>query len=160
LAEYTTVIKRLLESPDAVSYEGRYYKVSNLRFTPPVPAALRPGYLISGSSDAGLQTALSLDATPVEYPKPVAEYAPRAAAGRSPGMRIGIIARKQSDKAWEVARARFPVDRRGQLTHQLAMKMSDSSWHQQLSELGRAETGPASPYWLVPFENYHTFCPY
>ena len=57
-----------------------------------------------------------------------------------------------------MARARFPEDRKGQLTHQLAMRVSDSHWHRQLSELGNA--GNESPYWTVPFENYKTFCPY
>jgi alkanesulfonate monooxygenase len=52
------------------------------------------------------------------------------------------------------------VDRKGQLTHHLAMKVSDSSWHRQLSDLGEAAQNPRNPYWLVPFENYKTFCPY
>ena len=38
------------------------------------------------------------------------------------------------------------------------MKVSDSVWHGQLSQPGRdTETGP---YWLVPFQNYKTMCPY
>ena len=61
--------------------------------------------------------------------------------------------------AWQVARERFPEDRKGQLTHQLAMRVSDSHWHKQLSELG-AKAVPGSPYWMHPFENYKTFCPY
>ena len=41
------------------------------------------------------------------------------------------------------------------------MKVSDSVWHSQLSELGRVGGDPEqNPYWLVPFENYKTFCPY
>jgi alkanesulfonate monooxygenase len=57
-----------------------------------------------------------------------------------------------------VARERFPEDRKGQLTQQLAMKTSDSVWHKQLS--GLDEQAASSPYWLVPFHNYKTFCPY
>ena len=46
------------------------------------------------------------------------------------------------------------------MTHQLAMKKSDSSWHKQLSEIGE-ETDEGNPiYWLGPFKNYKTFCPY
>ena len=41
-----------------------------------------------------------------------------------------------SDEAWRVAQERFPEDRKGQITHKLAMKVSDSQWHKQLSELG------------------------
>ena len=42
------------------------------------------------------------------------------------------------------------------------MKVSDSHWHRQLSELGGSEGGQTThdPYWLWPFENYATFCPY
>ena len=78
------------------------------------------------------------------------------------GIRIGIIARADSADAWSVARARFPEDRRGQITHALAMRVSDSYWHKHLSELAEAGTdaGEEQPYWMVPFENYKTFCPY
>ena len=73
------------------------------------------------------------------------------------GVRVGIIARKTSAEAWQVAHERFPEDRKGQLTHQLAQKSSDSAWHEQLSKL--PDSGE-SPYWLVPFQNYKSFCPY
>jgi alkanesulfonate monooxygenase len=74
------------------------------------------------------------------------------------GIRIGIITRETNDEAWRVARARFPEDRKGQLTQQLAMKTSDSVWHKQLSCVN--EETDSNPYWLVPFHNYKTFCPY
>ena len=80
--------------------------------------------------------------------------------GVGAGVRVGIIAREDSREAWEIARARFPEDRKGQLTHQLAMKVSDSVWHRQLSELSKATASGEHPYWLVPFENYKTMCPY
>jgi len=38
------------------------------------------------------------------------------------------------------------------------MKVSDSVWHQQLSD-ARGK-GDSSPYWLEPFQNYKTACPY
>ena len=40
------------------------------------------------------------------------------------------------------------------------MKVSDSQWHKELSELGRQIGEDKSPYWLRPFENYKTFCLY
>src|SRR5216117_954326 len=86
------------------------------------------------------------------------EVAPNEGVGA--GVRVGIIAREDGDEAWRVARERFPEDRRGQLTHQLAMKVSDSVWHGQLSDLADATAAGDSPYWLVPFENYKTMCPY
>jgi len=73
---------------------------------------------------------------------------------------VGIIARESADEAWRVAHTRFPADRKGQLTHQVAMKRSDSSWHFQLSNMAREAQSSGSIYWLWPFENYKTFCPY
>jgi alkanesulfonate monooxygenase len=161
LTEYTAIIQSLLRTADPVSFEGRYYKVTNLKLTPPLPPELVPGMLLSGSSDAGRDAARQLGATSVEYPKPPAEYAGVAPVnGASSGIRIGVIARSEDAEAWSVARARFPEDRKGQLTHQLAMKVSDSSWHRQLSELGKTGPEAENPYWLVPFQNYKATCPY
>ncbi len=161
LAEYTTIIQRLLASPEPLTVEGRYYQVANLRLTPTLPPALQPGILLSGSSEAGMEAARKLGATAIEYPKQADAYgASVPSALAKAGMRIGIIARASDAEAWSVARARFPEDRKGQLTHALAMKVSDSSWHQQLSELGDVAKGANNPYWLVPFQNYKTFCPY
>jgi alkanesulfonate monooxygenase len=159
LIEYTTIIRQLLESEGPVTFSGRYYQVQNLKLTPPVSRELRPGILMSGSSEAGRAAALQLGATAVEYPKPAAEYA-AAAGATSRGIRIGVIARSSEAEAWSVAHQRFPPDRRGQLTHELAMKVSDSVWHRQLSDLGDTPTGEHNPYWLVPFKNYKALCPY
>lgn len=162
LAEYTAIIRALLRSTDPVSFDGRYYRIANLKLTPSLPQELLPGIMVSGSSEAGMAAAQRMGALPVEYPKPPGEYdCNRPADGAaSRGMRIGIVARPNAKDAWAAALARFPEDRKGQLTHELAMKVSDSSWHRQLSELGRTRPGERNPYWLVPFQNYKTFCPY
>jgi alkanesulfonate monooxygenase len=95
-------------------------------------------------------------------PKPAAEYAIASpeADPEDKGIRIGIIAREDADEAWRIAWERFPGEQRGRLMHRLAMARSDSMWHQQLSQLGEASAADRSPYWLHPFENYKTFCPY
>jgi len=161
LIEYTTIIQRLVGTADPVSFAGRFHKVTNLKLTPALPADLLPGVLVSGSSEAGMQAARQLGAIAVEYPQPPAECAAALQGRTEPsGIRIGIIARAEDAEAWSVARARFPEDRKGQLTHQLAMKVSDSSWHQQLSELGETGVSEENPYWLVPFQNYKAVCPY
>lgn len=161
LVEYTTIVQSLLRTANPVSFEGRYYKVTNLKLTPPLPPDLVPDILVSGSSDAGMGAARQLQATAVEYPKPPADYAAAPPPDiDSRGIRIGIIARSGEDEAWSVARDRYPEDRKGQLTHQLAMKVSDSSWHQQLSQLAQAAPGTENPYWLVPFQNYKAVCPF
>lgn len=161
LVEYTEIILKLLDATAPISIEGRYYTVSKLAMKPPLAPALRPGILLSGSSPAGQEAARALGAIAVEYPKPGDEYQGAGpATGFGAGIRVGLIADPDGERAWARARERFPEDRRGQIAHQLAMKVSDSLWHQQLSDLERETAGTASPYWLWPFKNYSTFCPY
>jgi alkanesulfonate monooxygenase len=156
--EYTTIIQRLLEGAAPLSFHGRFYHVEQLRMTPPLPAHLRPGIYISGSSDAGLQAARALGATAIKYPKPPRDE-PGALGETIPcGVRVGLIARESAAEAWRVAQQRFPEDRTGQLAHALAMKVSDSHWHHQLSQRGTHDDD--GTYWLGPFHNYQTFCPY
>ncbi|HJU09515.1 MAG TPA: hypothetical protein VJ728_01495, partial [Candidatus Binataceae bacterium] len=76
------------------------------------------------------------------------------------GIRIGIIIAENTEKAWEIAHRRFPGDRTGQLKHLVAMRVSDSQWHKQLSGMPVNSDGDSGIYWLWPFKNYHTFCPY
>jgi alkanesulfonate monooxygenase len=161
LVEYTLVIKKLLQSPEPVSFEGSFYKVRNLRMTPPLDPELVPGILVSGSSPAGLEAAREIGATAVKYPRPPKAYlGTPAPEGIGCGVRVGIIARPSAAEAWEAAYARFPADRGGQIAHKLAMKVSDSHWHKQLSAASQGEGMREGPYWMWPFENYKTFCPY
>ncbi len=156
--EYTQIMTRLLSGPEPVTLKGAYYTVTNLRMTPSLPAELAPGILISGSSEAGRAAAKAIGATPVKYPKPAGEE--EEGEGIDAGVRVGIIAREDPEEAWRLALERFPEDRKGQITHSLAMKVSDSTWHEQLSGLGDKPLSEQNPYWLGPFKNYKTFCPY
>jgi alkanesulfonate monooxygenase len=161
LIEYTTIIRRLLTTAAPVTFAGEFYRVENLKLTPALPPELFPGILISGSSEAGLAAAQTLGATAIQYPKPVGEYEQQPLnEDHASGIRVGIISRPDDADAWQIAHARFPTDRKGQLTQQLAMKVSDSVWHKQLSEMSARPTDEKNPYWLVPFQNYKTFCPY
>jgi len=159
IIEYTAIIQELLKG-DPVTRTGRHYGVTNLKLAPPLSPELYPGVMISGSSPAGLDAARQLGALAVQYPKPIDQQEPPPEGISALGIRVGIVTRETAAEAWAVARARFPEDRKGQITHQLAMKVSDSVWHQQLSDLGRVPAEEENPYWMVPFENYKTFCPY
>jgi len=94
----------------------------------------------------------------VRYPEPGREAPSADADGVRSGVRVGVLARETDEAAWAVAHARFPPDRQGQLTHAMAMKVSDSSWHRQLSRV--EERATPGPWWMHPFTNYKTFCPY
>ena len=159
LTEYTQIVRRLLEGQTPATFAGAFYHVRELSLTPALPPELFPGIFVSGSSEAGLRAARAIGATAVKYPKGP-DQEPEPGEGIDAGIRIGIIAREDGAEAWAIARERFPEDRKGQLTHQLAMKVSDSVWHRQLSQLARATSTGEHPYWLVPFENYKTMCPY
>jgi alkanesulfonate monooxygenase len=156
MVEYTLIIKRLLAG-ETVTFQGEFYQVDKLALKPALPAQLFPAILASGSSGAGLQAARAIGATAVQYPGPPAEFRPPAEPG-SYGVRLGIVARESADTAWEIAHARFPSDRKGEMTHQLAMKVSDSHWHKQLS--ARPEDEGRTTYWLGPFQHNKTNCPY
>jgi len=160
LVEYTTIIQELLKGDARVSYHGEFYVMDKLRMTPALDPALIPGVFVSGSSEAGLAAAAALGALAVKYPQPAACEPDNHQSALKSGMRIGVIARQSEEQAWAVAEARFPADRKGQLTHQLAMKTSDSAWHKQLSQMAIETKPDRGPYWLWPFENYKTFCPY
>ena len=161
LMEYATIIRGLLADHEAITFKGRFYQVDKLKMTPALPKALFPGVLISGSSEAGLFAARFLEAVPILYAKPARDCASTAAsAGGHFGIRIGVMARVTEEEAWKEAHKRFPEEKKGKMIHELAMKVSDSVWHHELSStIEKNKTTPSS-YWLTPFENYKTFCPY
>jgi alkanesulfonate monooxygenase len=158
LIEYTLVLKGLLAEQRPFTFSGNYYKVKNLVLKPSLAPGLFPRLLISGSSEAGRDAAQALGAVAVEYPQPGASY-DHSVPRDNCGIRIGIIAAEDADEAWQIAHRRFPGDRTGQLKHLVAMKVSDSQWHKQLSSISDAEA-ERGIYWLWPFKNYNTFCPY
>ena len=158
LGEFAQIVASLCRG-EAVTLDGRFYQVRGLRLTPPIPASLQPAYMVSGSSAAGLALAASLPAVAVRYPLPPGEEDEMLSVGRT-GIRIGILAREERDAAWAVARATFPPRRDGQIAHGFAMTASDSQWHRRLSAAEAGSGERASPYWLEPFRNYQTFCPY
>jgi len=159
LVEYAGIATRLLSGDAPVSLDGEFYAVDRLKLAPPLPPELAPALLISGSSAAGLSAASALGATAIRYPKPAGDSDDPAVQGiAAHGIRVGVIAREEEDEAWAIARARFPEERKGQIARQLASKVSDSVWHRQLAEMKPEE--PTGPYWLVPFQNYKTMCPY
>jgi alkanesulfonate monooxygenase len=165
LVEYTKIVLSMLRDAGPVTFAGRYYTTTRPLPGLDVRPKLLPQVLVSGSSPAGREAARELAATAVKYPQPPGEEDRWMGAHPDAhfGIRVGIIARETCNEAWRVAHARFPEDRQGQITHRMALSVSDSHWHRQLSG-GLNPTlsfdDEPDPYWLVPFRNYKTFCPY
>ena len=159
LREFTEIVLSLAAGA-AVTHDGEWYTARELKLAPPIPEPLRPGLLMSGSSPAGLATAAALGATAIQYPEPAGDETTEIPPGTSTGIRVGIIARDDAEEAWRVAHERFPPTRRGEVLHEMAMSRSDSSWHVTLSKLAEESAADANAYWLGPFQNYDTFCPY
>lgn len=153
--EYGQIVLALLRG-ETVTFQGEFYRVENLKLNPELPPELMARALISGSSPAGAAAAEVLGALPVRYPQPPGEE--QVPDGVEFGFRVGVIARESGEEAWRDAHERFPSDRKGEIAHKMAMSVSDSHWHRQLSADRQAEEG--SPYWLHPFHTYKTFCPY
>ena len=161
LIEYAMIVNGLLADQDAITFQGKFYRVDKLKMTPPLPKPLFPGVLISGSSEAGLSAARLLGAVPILYAKPAKECVSMALdTGGHFGIRIGVMARPTEEEAWKQAHERFPEEKKGKMIHGLAMKVSDSVWHHELSNAIEESKTTPSTYWLAPFENYKTFCPY
>lgn len=159
LQEFTEIVLALAAG-ETVTRDGEWYTASALKLAPPIPDELRPGLLMSGSSPAGLATAAALGATAIQYPEPAGEETTEVPAGVTTGIRVGIIARDDAAEAWRIAHDRFPPSRRGELMHEMAMAKSDSRWHSTLSRLAEESAAAGNAYWLGPFQNYDTFCPY
>lgn len=161
LVEYTRIVMDLLEGTIPVTFQGEFYRVTDLKLAPPLPPEFMPEVFVSGSSEAGRRAAEELGARPVAYPKPPGHQEPaHVPPDRMPGLRVGIIARESRQEAWHLAHERFPANRKGQVMHRMARKVSDSVWHRELSDIAEERAAADDPYWLVPFENYATMCPY
>jgi alkanesulfonate monooxygenase len=159
LTEYAQLISQLCAGAGPVTFNGDYYRVTNLAMFPALPEHLQPEMFISGSSEAGVLAGERLGAIPIRYPRPpnAADAGLDIGAG---GVRLGIIARETDEEAWQVAHERFPMSRAGQRLQKMARAASDSKWLLKLSESDEFPGGTNSPYWMGPFKNYASFCPY
>jgi alkanesulfonate monooxygenase len=161
LIEYVSIVRTLLGGGRA-EHTGRYYNVRGAQLPFPLPADLMPTAYVSGSSEASVQAAESLGLRQLSYPLPPGDFAgPNVRKNKfGTGIRIGIIVRDDSSEAWQRAHERFPPDSEGAARMQLLCAISESSWQGSIASLTMPDNNNGDPYWLVPFRNYHTYCPY
>lgn len=162
IVEYGTIMKHILCDKRALTYSGRFYNVEalQLRQLPSLQPQCVPMLTMSGSSEAGLDTARKLGARAIQYLKPYKDY---GGVTFSPelqyGTRVGIISRETPQEAWSIARQRYPVDADGAALRDYFQTVSDSVW---VRELGRVKGGADGqhPYWLGPYKNNQAACPF
>lgn len=165
LVEYATLVRRLTDG-GRVTHTGKYFGMRGLVLQPTTDPTLRPRFMVSDSSPAGAAAARALGACPVTYAPPpesddtASGGTPQNGDDAEPGLRLGLIARSDREEAWQTAYTRFPPDRMGALTRELARKVSDSHWHERLCRLANERAREDHTYWVAPFENYRTMCPY
>jgi alkanesulfonate monooxygenase len=161
IAEYVSIVRTLLGG-GRVEYTGRYYNMRGARLPFPPPDHLMPTAYVSGSSEASVQAAESLGLRQLSYPLPPDDFAGSNVRKNKfgTGIRIGIIVRDDSSEAWRIAHQRFPPDAAGAARMQLLCAISESSWQGSIASLTLPDNNNGDPYWLVPFRNYHTYCPY
>ena len=139
LIEYTTIIRG--SAAGRVGHaQGRVLLGSQPQaLAPELDPALMPRILLSGSSAEGLARGGSPGRAArcaIRSRRPNARAAGSRRSVPEFGIRVGIIGREgRSRRRGQLHRQRFPEDRRGQAIHQLAMKVSDSAWHRQLSAI-------------------------
>ncbi|HKE46195.1 MAG TPA: LLM class flavin-dependent oxidoreductase [Steroidobacteraceae bacterium] len=159
VVEYATLVLKLLQSAEPVTFIGRYYQVHNVAVTPALAAALQPIVLVSGFSAAGSEAARELCGTAIEYARPASDYPTGWTAAGTTGIRIGIIARSADEDAWSIALQRYPEDRR-ELPHQAAIRARRSRLQHRPVPADTGEERHLTPYWLGPFNTFKATCPY
>jgi alkanesulfonate monooxygenase len=160
LVEFATIVRQLTDGA-TVTLEGRYHDARGLRLPQPVDPALRPEFVVSGSSSAGRVASRALQARSVTHALPPEEdHLPPLERGLASALRLGIIARRDEKEAWQTAYTRFSSDRKRTPTRHSAHKVPMPYRSEDVPRLAEERAGTGTPYWTLPFENYQTLCPY
>jgi len=155
LEEFGSIISRLLRVESPLTYAGDYYQLIDAVCNPRIPKDLLPVLFVSGSSRASFSAALELRAIRLFYPKEPGAYVVTHVPVMETGIRIGVIARETAAEAWKEAYRRFP----SQVENSAQVSRSDSKWYAEISKVDARVTN-GSAYWLRPFLEYKTYCPY
>ena len=158
LVEFASIVRQLTDG-ETVTFEGRHYEARGLKLRQPVDSAIRPEFIVSGSSPAGRTASRTLGARSVTYAlPPEEEQTPPLYTGLGAAVRVGIIARAGTEEAWHAAYTRFPSDRKSALARHLPHMSAGSQ--ENIRRLAEERAGAGTPYWTQPFESYQAMCPY
>lgn len=154
LGEFVAIVRQLLSSPRPVSFDGRFYRASNLQLRPRLPAELMPEFLIAGQSEAAQRVAEETGCIKMQMLPPDLDRGLNAS-----GMNFGIFARESGDEARQAAKARFRDNPDDRELLALTVENSDSVWKRRLYE-GQSGELRDNGYWLLPYLTFQADCPY
>ncbi|OLF14433.1 hypothetical protein BLA60_04765 [Actinophytocola xinjiangensis] len=152
LQEYVELFLALLDGRP-VTRAGRFYRVSGLHLSPPLPTELRPRLYLAGRSADAARTATALGATPMGMIPPGRDEVPDGVGA----LHFGVLARDTAQEAERAAREIFPDDPAGREMLRMSLANTDSVWKH---ELARAPGTTGSPVRLTPFHSFQADCPY
>jgi len=156
LKEYIQCVKHLISQSKPQSFQGEHYQIKHLQLNHSMSKKLQPEFMIAGHSDAARAVSESVGARNINMLKLDLYDSIR----KGDGVHFGMIVRDKIEHAWDVANNYFKEESTGQAVLQFSMANTDSQWKQDLYESVKSNSISEDGYWLSPFENYQSDCPY
>jgi len=161
LIEYITIIDILLKSKKPVSFNGRFFTITDLQLSAHIDENLLPEYFIAGSS-AGAEKTLSLfNCTGLKMAKPLTDLKETTLLPpKNLGVHFGIITRENTAEAEKALKELYPENKMLEEVQQLSMENTDAQWKKEMMEQQEQQAGEDAAYCLIPFKNFHADCPF
>ena len=159
LIEYTQIVDALLKGDGPVSFDGKYYQVSNLQLSSKIPEDIFPEYFVAGSSEGAQKALTTLNAIKLGMAKPEGHLQTGdLQPPQQKGIHFGIVARADKEQAQTALKKIFPDSKSNQEIQEYAMKNTDAVWKKEMYQNSDKPVGDT--YSLVPFKNFKADCPY
>lgn len=154
LIEYIEIIFGLLRSERPINFEGKYYKINNLKLPSVISEEYFPTCFIAGSSQEAIEARKRTNSLKLQMAKPLSKLA--NVESKTDGMYMGIIARSTLEEAMEILQNKFkPVYAEYEDILELSMLNTDAIWKKNL-----LQEEADSVFRLEPFKHFNADCPY
>lgn len=161
-SEYIEVLKKLLLTTDPLFHNGEYFSYNGLVIDTNIKTINFPRILIAGSSVSGMEVAKAIGNVAITHPEPFEIFSQTFLPSIKPplemGIRIGIIARPDSDSAWNYAYNKFPQNRISTIKTMYKTK-SESTWNRKLASIAVESEVFDSVYWTGAYRSAQTSLP-
>lgn len=164
LKEYIEVYSHLLTNSESVDYHGEFYKYTNIYSGAPLRIDMVPEIFIPGSSYESISLSKAVADTTLLRPQPISLFKDFYSKyfmkeKKQLAIRISIIARSSSEKAWEVAEKRYRPNRQGKI-NTILRSSSASNNTQLMANLALEQVRHDDVYWMGAYLSGKTEDPY